>query len=59
MSESTMVKLGLIVLGIVVFGSLTFMGYNNHRFDHEQKLARIQAACVNPESVACALAVKR
>ncbi len=59
MSESTMVKLGLIVLGIVVFASLTFMGYNNHKFDHEQKLARIQAACVNPESVVCSLAVRR
>jgi Na+/melibiose symporter-like transporter len=54
-----MVKLGLIVLGIVFFTSLGFVGYNNHKFDHEQKLARIQAACVNPESVACALAVKR
>jgi len=59
MSESTMVKLGLIVLGIVVFGSLTFMGYNNHKSYTLIQQTRIQTACINPESVACALAVKR
>jgi hypothetical protein len=59
MSESTMVKLGLIVLGIAVFASLTFMGYNNHKSHTLIQQTRIQTACINPESVACALAVKR
>jgi Na+/melibiose symporter-like transporter len=54
-----MVKLGLIVLGIAVFASLTFMGYNNHKSHTLIQQTRIQTACINPESVACALAVKR
>lgn len=59
MSESTMVKLGLIVLGIAVFVSLTVVGYNNHKSHTLIQQTRIQSACINPESVACALAVKR
>ncbi|CAB4140864.1 hypothetical protein UFOVP395_199 [uncultured Caudovirales phage] len=59
MSESTMVKLGLIVLGIVVFASLAVAGYSNHKSHTIIQQTRIQSACINPESVACALAVKR
>ena len=58
MSESTMVKLGLIVLGIVVFASLAAAGYSNHKSYTLIQQTRIQNACINPESVACALAVK-
>lgn len=59
MSESTMVKLGLIVLGIVFFASLGFIGYTDHTNHAAIQQMRIQTACINPESVACALAVKR
>jgi len=59
MSESTIIKLGLIVLGIVVFTSLGFIGYTNHTNHAAIQQTRIQTACINPESVACALAVKR
>lgn len=59
MSESTMVKLGLIVLGIVVFTSFGVAGYSNHKSHTLIQQTRIQNACINPESVACALAVKR
>jgi hypothetical protein len=54
-----MVKLGLIVLGIVVFASLAVAGYSNHKSHTIIQQTRIQSACINPESVACALAVKR
>jgi Na+/melibiose symporter-like transporter len=54
-----MVKLGLIVFGIAVFVSLTVVGYNNHKSHTLIQQTRIQSACINPESVACALAVKR
>jgi hypothetical protein len=54
-----MVKLGLIVLGIVVFASLAVAGYSNHKSYTTIQQTRIQSACINPESVACALAVKR
>jgi hypothetical protein len=54
-----MVKLGLIMLGIVVFASFAFAGYSNHKSHTLIQQTRIQSACVNPESVACALAVKR
>ena len=59
MSESTMVKLGLILLGIVVFASFGVAGYSNHKSYTLIQQTRIQSACINPESVACALAVKR
>lgn len=59
MSESTMVKLGLILLGIAFFVSFTVVGYNKHKSHTLIQQTRIQTACINPDSAACALAVRR
>lgn len=55
MSDETKVWLGIIGFAAVVVttGFLLILNYNNHQ------AALRQAACVSPESVACALAVRQ
>ena len=55
MSDDTKVWLGFIGLALVVVvtGFLLILNHNNHQ------AALRQAACVAPESVACALAVRQ
>ena len=55
MSDETKVWLAIAgcVALIVVGGFLLILSYNTHQ------AALQQAACVNPDSVACALAVRR
>jgi len=55
MSDETKVWLAIaaVVSVIVLVGGLLILSYNN------QQAALRQAACVNPDSVACALAVRK
>lgn len=55
MSDETKVWLAIVacVAVVVVSGAGLILSYNTHR------AALQQAACVNPDSVACVLAVRR
>lgn len=55
MSDDTKVLLALIFLVAIFLVGAGVSTYTNHR----EAAALRQAACVNPESVACALAVRR
>lgn len=55
MEDDTKIRLALIGLAAVFFVGGGLLIYANER----DKAALRQAACVNPESVACALAVRQ
>ena len=62
MEGDSRVRIALVcVLGIFVFGSgFLIWSENNHRANESNHKAALRnAACANPDSVACALAVRQ